>query len=95
MRDWDRRAEWLERAESLKPELEHWAVEPRALVEPEFCEDAWQKCRMRDLAPAAALRERAFGGGDSFTVDSAKAWSGGCGSACVRSAGTIRRCGCG
>lgn len=69
MRDWDRRAEWLERAESLKPELEHWAVEPRALVEPEFCEDAWQKCRMRDLAPAAALRERAFGGGDSFTVD--------------------------
>ena len=69
MKDWDCRSWCLARAQALKPALKHWSVRPRAIVQPERCPDAWQHCRMRDVAPAETLRDRAFGKGESFIVD--------------------------
>ncbi len=66
---WDRRAEWRARAEALHPELKRWTVFPVALVEPEYCEQAWQKCQMRETAPGNSLNEREFTTGEAFTID--------------------------
>ncbi len=69
MRDWDNRAAWYERAESLKPELKHWEVRAQSMVAFVHDEQAWQKCGVRKVAEGREIGGMVFRPGQSLTVD--------------------------
>lgn len=65
----DRRAEWLELAEKLTPELHRWEMRPLAQVECVRDSAAFQGVRMRGIAPFAGLEHRALAAGECVIAD--------------------------
>ncbi len=65
----EQRILWLQHAETLRPALKHWRVNPVAMVEPVDDPGAWQKLRMDTRSPAAALPGLSWNRGDRLILD--------------------------